>query len=331
MNHWWTMVGEFLIAAGILAAAARYAFSQTKGRGISIIIPFRAPDNDDQRAKNFEWLKRYWKAQLPGAEIIHGEDNETCRPFSKSVAVNNGVCKSHGDVLVIVDADGYIPADSIVYCAEEIREAEARDHRLWFVPYRRFFRLTQEASKWLLDSKPETPFQFPTPVPSMMALGDNDPTVGHWYGAMIQVCSRNAFDIVGGWDERFCGWGGEDAAALRSMDTLYALHKTLPGQVVHVWHPQFGPQGKATQVHWSERMWEGQDGPGANTELVGRYYAAWRNVPRMRKLVDEAMEWARWHRHHGHHEHEHHEHHHKHHEHHHHHKHPHHHHHPPSV
>jgi len=315
------MIGEIAALAGVLTAGAAYLASKTKGRGISIIIPFRCTDTTHPRMKNIKWLTRYWKAQLPGAEVIIGEDPDLDRPFSKSVAVNDGVAKSTGDVLVIIDADGYIAAESVVHCAEEIRTARKRGHKLWFIPYRRFFRLTKWASWCLLESNPKHPLKFPEPLTEDFILGDTDPTVGHWYGAMIQICPREAFDLVGGWDERFRGWGGEDHAAMRAMDTLYSLHKTLPGMVLHVWHPQIGPQGVQNQVHWKERMWEGQSDPGANDALSGKYYGAYRNPERMRKLVDEGLE-ERKHRHkHGHHHehkhHEHHEHHHKHHHHHH--------------
>lgn len=284
------MVGEIVALTGVLAASATFAFRRTrKGRGISIIIPFRG-SHDIQRARNILWLTQYWRQALPGAEVIIGKDPVLDQPFSKSLAVNNGVAKAKGDVLVIVDADGYISADSVLHCADEIRDARKRGQKLWFVPYRKFFRLTEIASQRLLLSDPEKPFEFPDPLPQEFILSDTDPTVGHWYGAMIQICPREAFDTVGGWDERFRGWGNEDHAAMRAMDTLYGLHKTLPGHVLHVWHPQIGPQGEQAQVHWKERMWVGQGEPGANDKLGGQYYDAYRNPEKMRKLLDEGKE-----------------------------------------
>lgn len=294
---------------GILAMRKRHR----KGEGISILIPFRCSDTSHPRVRNVEWLKKYWKAQLPAAELILGEDNDWSRPFSKSVAVNDAVSKASGDVLVIVDADGFISVDTVLECAAEIRDARRRGYPLWFVPYRQFYRLTQEASEKLLHSDPKHPHQFPEPLPHKYQLDGKgtDPKVGHWYGAMIQICPSEAFCATGGWDERFCGWGGEDHAAMRCMDTLYGMHKTMPGQVLHVWHPQIGPQGEAEQVHWKDRMWEGQDGPGANDALVAKYYGAYRRPERMRKLVEEWHRWRDERRHH-HHEHKHHKHEHRH-------------------
>lgn len=259
------------------------------GRGISIIIPFRCADKASRRWENFNWVKRYWKHHLPGCEIIQGEDERTDLPFSKSVAINNAVAKSSGDVLVIVDADGFIRARNVLYCVREIRKAIKRGHRLWFVPYRQFYRLTEEASTKVIESDPAHPFYIPEPPLKCDIIDSSGSMLGHWYGAMIQIMPREAFDIVGGWDERFRGWGGEDHSHMRAMDTLYWHHKTLPHQVLHLWHPMLGPGGKESYVHWRERMWENQKYSGTNDELTGRYYGANGDHKRMRKLVDEGL------------------------------------------
>lgn len=289
------MIGELAtaVAATALAVIAHFVVNpKRKGRGISVIIPFRASMSQMQRIHNLLWLLKYWRASLPGAEVVVGKDPDQGKPFSKSAAVNNGVARTRGDILVIVDADGFIDAESVLHCAGEIRAARKRGQKLWFVPYRRFLRLTEAATRRLLASDPRKPLAFPSPLPQEDVLGGSgsDPTIGHWYGAMIQICPREAFEAAGGWDERFRGWGGEDHAAMRAMDTLWWPHKTLPGRVLHMWHPQISPEGEREQVHWKNRMWAGQEAPGANDALAGRYYGAYRSPERMRKLVDEGKQ-----------------------------------------
>jgi len=271
-----------------------------RGEGVSIIIPFRKPSCDDRRSQNLEWLLQYWESHLPAAEIIIGKDEEG-KPFSKSVAVNDGFSQSTGDVIVIVDADGYIDADSVLHCVNEIRCERDLGRRLWFVPYRRFCRMTREASDLIINSDPKRPYRFPFPVGLEHLQKGAEPNVGHWYGAMIQILPREAFEIVGGWDERFRGWGGEDHAATRSTDTLYGPHKTLPDQVLHLWHPQIGPSGTDGWVHWKERVWEGQESNSNNDRLSWRYYHANGHWRIMRKLVDEWLLGLPAHRRHHHH------------------------------
>ena len=268
-----------------------------KGHGISLIVPFHCPKSSDQRAKNWRWLKSYWKHHLPGAEIIMGEDKVSKRkpsiPFSKSMAVNHGAKQAKGDVFVIIDADGYISAHSILLCAGRIRRARERDQKLWFVPYRQFYRLTKEASAKVLCSDPKDPYRFPTPPAACHTQNDSGSRYGHWWGAGIQICPREAFECVGGWDERFRGWGGEDHAAMQAMDTLYWRHQTLPGQHLHIWHPMLsdnneeGAEDKSGWVGWKYRVWNNQKSSGANDKLSTRYYGAKGHVKRMRKLVKE--------------------------------------------
>ena len=261
-----------------------------RGYGISILVPLCLSDGGP-RARNWAWLQEYWRENLPGAEIVVGEDADVKKglAFSKSVAVNNAVSKALGDIFVVVDADGYISVESVLLCAKEIRTERKRGYRVWFVPYRKFFRLTEEATKRVLESDPKNPHKFSTPPSDDEILNKGfykdspEASIGHWYGALIQIMSREAFEEVGGWDSRFRGWGGEDHAAMRAMDTLYGPHKTLPSPVLHLWHPiQSSTIGSA-----KNRVWNNQTSGSINDALSGRYYWSQGNIRRMRSLVDE--------------------------------------------
>ena len=102
---------------------------------------------------------------------------------------------------------------------------------------------------------------------------------GHWWGALIQIMPREAFELVGGMDERFRGWGGEDVSFMRALDTLYGKHRTFNGPVYHLWHPTIPGLWKGT------RQWEGQDGPEMNDWLAYRYDQAVGDPERMRKVL----------------------------------------------
>lgn len=266
----------------------RHFVCRRKGRGISIIIPFRRSERVTRQAENLDWLVAYWKCQLPGAEIIIGKDKDSHLAFSKSVAVNDGVRRSHGDILVIVDADGYVSPEAILTCAKKIRQARSRGLRLWYVPYRQFYRLTDHASRRVLHSSPCFPYQFSTPPDKCDIQNTSGSGRGHWFGALIQIVPREAFNCVGGWDERFRGWGGEDHSIMRATDTLYWPHKTLPGQVLHLWHPSMSKEGLDTWVEWSRRIWDNQDEPGNNSNLAMRYSRANGDVEVMQRLVNES-------------------------------------------
>src|SRR5689334_17382334 len=110
---------------------------------ISLLVPL-SHDNEEFRAKVWHWLKRYWQYELPGVEIVIGHDHgqrgrRKSRTFSKTTAVNDAFKRSHGDVIVILDADTYIPGKIIESCATRIRFARKAKVKLWFVPYRHIY------------------------------------------------------------------------------------------------------------------------------------------------------------------------------------------------
>lgn len=262
-----------------------------KGYGISILVPLHLTQHHDQRYKNWKWLKQYWECNLPGAEIVIGEDkhcNEKI-PFSKCEAVNDAASKATGDVFVIVDADIFYPIEGVLTAAKKIRHAREIGHRLWFVPYNNFLRLTKACSKLILNSWPCNPFNLGTPPPNICIKDSSGSHYGHWYGAGIQIMPREAFYCVGGWDTRFRGWGGEDHSAMRACDTLYWPHKTLPYQVLHLWHPMNHSKGTEEFVSWKDRTWENQEKSGVNDNLTTRYNNAYGDVIKMRKLVNECF------------------------------------------
>jgi hypothetical protein len=241
---------------------------------ISLLVPFKG--DDGVRSANWDWLRRYWAHELPGAEIVMGRDSGT--PFCKTAAVNDADKRAHGDVFVILDADCYITGEQVQAAADAIRAARKRNERLWLIPYRKLFRLTGLASCQVRLSNPADPLRFSVPPPQGCVEGTHASGHGHWYAAMIQIMPREAFEAVGGMDERFRGWGGEDVSFMFALDTLWGKHKTLPGQVLHLWHPTISGDWKFT------RQWEGQDHAEQNDWLSGKYERAFGDVAAMRSL-----------------------------------------------
>jgi hypothetical protein len=245
---------------------------------ISLLIPFST--KSAQRKVAFEWLLEYWRHELPDAEIIVGESRS--KVFCKGEALNDAARKASGKILVILDADTYISGKVINRCADRILEELSEGERLWYVPFRHLFRLNKEITQKILESDPVNPLRLPVPPPPEDLDDDGmKSTYGHRYGAMITIFPREALDVLGCFDERFKGWGGEDIAILRALDTLYAKHKTTNNDVLHLWHPTIGNSYKT-------RVWKGQKGGGqSNSNLANKYNRATRNPAQMRKLVDE--------------------------------------------
>lgn len=183
--------------------------------------------------------------------------------------------------LTRIDADCFISPDVIVSCAERIRAARAKNKKLWFVPYRRFYRLSKEVSEQLIASDYAHPMELPSNPPNSMLDEVKGISHGHWFGALIQLMPREAFYSVGGMDERFRGWGGEDVSFMRALDTVYSPHKSSNNPVYHIWHPKLGSQEGGI------RLWVDQSKPNNNGNLASRYSAAFNDRERMLALVRE--------------------------------------------
>lgn len=243
---------------------------------ISLLIPFSS--KNPERRYVLKWLIQYWKSELPEAEIVIGRCRD--RIFCKGKALNDAVKRSSGEVLVILDSDAYLPGRIIDRCANRI--IEEKHNHLWYVPYRRLYRLTKAATRIILDSDPQNPLRVSSPPPPEWIENQGDRSkYGHRYGAMIMMFPREAFDILGCFDERFRGWGGEDIALLRALDTLYGKHKTTRNDILHLWHPFIGTDYKS-------RMWEGQDHANINSHLANKYHKASRRPSAMKRIIEES-------------------------------------------
>lgn len=259
----------------------RRFFSHSRPK-ISILIPFSTTDHI--RRRNFRWLLRYWRHELPHAEIIIGKSNS--KVFCKGEALNNALKRSRGKILVVLDADALLEGRTIERCADRILEELHRGHHLWYVPYRHLYRLTRQETERIIHSDPKHPYRPHTPPPNSCIENQGDfAKYGARYAAMVTIFPREALKYIKCFDERFKGWGGEDIALLRALDTLFGKHKTVRGAVFHLWHPFHGHTYK-------ERVWDNQENPNANSRLANKYNAATRSPHRMGIIVGEA--WAHY-------------------------------------
>lgn len=249
---------------------------------ISLLVPFShssRQEGGEHRARTWKWLAQFWRAHLPMAEIVMGYDEGWV--FSKSRAINRAAERACGEVFVILDADAFIDPQVIIDCARNISAALAKGKRLWYVPYRRLYRLNESFTVDLIESDPEDAYMMQSPPPDDAIEPGTHVTVntGYRFGAMVQIMPAEAFFNCGGMDPRFQGWGGEDAAFLRAVDTLYSAHEVTNNDVCHLWHLRPGKD-------WRTRRWVGQL-VQQNARLAQRYSLATGEHTFMAGLVNE--------------------------------------------
>jgi N-terminal domain of galactosyltransferase len=154
------------------------------------------------------WI-RYLHTPLPYPEMPY------CRPW----AFNVGARAARSEVLVLHDNDMLVPDD---YCKEILTRF---DDGYEVVNLKRFiFFLTEEQTRRVFSGNGSLTDEAPE---SIMQNSEG--------GGSIAV-ARDAYFAIGGFDEAFIGWGGEDNEFWQRAQTRQVWpYGCLP--LVHLWHP----------------------------------------------------------------------------------------------
>jgi GT2 family glycosyltransferase len=144
--------------------------------------------------------------------------------YSRAAAFNAGAAIARGDTLVLHDNDLLVPRDYAREAAARLREGAA------FADLKRFlFYFGEEDTRRVVAGGPLDPHEAVTVTQNL-------------HGGSIAARRHDYFEI-GGFDEEFVGWGGEDLdfwERAQAHGPVYAFGY-LP--LVHLWHAR--QKGKA--------------------------------------------------------------------------------------
>ena len=186
----------------------------------SLLLPFAS--NDSRRVNIFCWVQRRWAHLFPGWQLCLGRDSE--EDFNRSRARNEAFKCSTGDILVLSDADTICTPGQIV---EAIRRVQSGVP--WVVAHDKYYSLTEHYTNELLTERPD------------VDLGSLPKYESNWVmtntsQAGVLVIPREGWEKVGGYDERFKGWGYEDNEFAVRLDREWGFHQRVSGPMLHLWH-----------------------------------------------------------------------------------------------
>jgi len=183
---------------------------------VSVLVPWRS--QDPQRIRVWEFCLREW--QMLGVEICAASDGEDDQlPFNTSKACNNAFKMSTKPYLMTTGAD-IIPDFTMV---ESGLHALKNEKRSW-VPLAsetRYF--SEDSTERILQHK-----RWWDEVP--------DPNAYVPFQTGVMLIERELYEESGGHDERFTGWGGEDAAFRRVMHLLDGDSTPIELSLRCLWH-----------------------------------------------------------------------------------------------
>jgi hypothetical protein len=189
---------------------------------VDVIMGWGSGDNPERVASR-GWVLAWWRSR--GFTVRTRESDVD--PWVKAEAFNPPAAESSADVLIIADADSFVPL-------AQVQAAVASALRVgWAAPASHVYRLSREASAATLAADPAAADVAPD-----LSLDPGRPVHDLMPGGGIVVVRRDVWELVGGFDPRFIGWGGEDwalGAAIRTLTGSYATQ--VPGPYFHLWHP----------------------------------------------------------------------------------------------
>lgn len=188
---------------------------------VRLIVPRRA--DGGHRDKLWAFCEAYWRRHRPGWEISEGHHDSG--PFNRSAAINRAA-EGEWDVAVLLDADTIVEPGQI-----EAGIAAALDTGRLVLPFRVRCLLSQAGTAQVLRGAGGSWDRW--------VMARQVPEDAYEYISGCQIVPRALWDEVGGFDERFEGWGGEDDAfhaACLAIAGQDAREDRLYGDAWHLWH-----------------------------------------------------------------------------------------------
>lgn len=151
---------------------------------------------------------------------------ENAGPFNKSWGLNIAASAARSERLIFADSD-------ILISEEMLNEISAQmDDGVDAVnPYDGLIDLSQHESQALLTGTHEVQVNRTQNQLNRQAIGEHPPFCGGMF-----AMTKTLYGLVGGMDERFEGWGGEDDAMSKRIAFFATKMTTLNSMAYHLWH-----------------------------------------------------------------------------------------------
>ncbi len=244
------------------------SLSETPDEGPTVIvIPVQLRSRGSLREANFRFLLDYYARRVPALIIVEQtnpdrptpirEMTERFRPVAhyldvpitselvhKCRLVNAGAVHAFGELgaryVWQIDADIFINPVPVIRNLAILNSVAVPVVK----PFLHFARLSAGTSRDILDQDRARIDDYDPPQPSDYSV-QFETLVGP--GSM--VFSRHAYDVSGGMDETYSGWGWEDIDFAERLASALPVH-TLPFRAVHLHHEEDRQRSESNANHY---------------------------------------------------------------------------------
>jgi hypothetical protein len=192
----------------------------------TFLVPRR--EDNGHRDKVWQYARARWERYFPDIPIVEGHHPADEGAFNRSRAVNRAADAAGAwDLGIVIDSDVMLKVSQARAAIERAADTGkvTWGHRRW--------RGISEAwtNRIVADRRDLGPELDATDIDVLVER--TNPV--SW--SCFQVFPRAVWDDMGGFDERFVGWGYEDMAVQSLVVGLYG-HERIEGDVIHLWHPR---------------------------------------------------------------------------------------------
>lgn len=214
---------------------------------VAVLIPYRP--GDQYRENAFRFVRDWWDQFGYPVHVAAGPEGL----FNRSAARNEAARSASWDVGIFADADTIGEPELIPKAVEAAAAGKLA------YPFTQFEGLSAVGTRNLINGAGRLQ------VIKRKRLSP---------GGILAV-HRDLYELVGGYDEAFQGWGYEDLAFVYAVGTFAETHRE-PGTITHLWHPN-APEKPAAIAGKRNQ----------NRARKERYLAAAGNPEAMQALLEE--------------------------------------------
>lgn len=198
----------------------------------SVVIAYKDMGCPHRRA-SFQFVTAFYEALFDEVVVEGGDDL-----FTRAKGINTAIERASGDIIIQSDPDSVVRPAML---ADAVDQAASSDGLV--VCHDRYLYLTDRATVDVLTGARE----FGT------MQSEDCESAGHGGVGNVTVFSRATWAAVGGFDESFGVWGGDDAAFAYATDAFCDPMRRTPGDMVHLWHPRL-PQSIPGDPGYAEQF-----------------------------------------------------------------------------
>lgn len=192
---------------------------------VVFLVPRRA--DGGHRDRLWTYARARWERLFPDWPIHEGHHDEG-GAFNRSMAINRAALSAGDwDVAVVIDSDVMLRQSHV---ERAVANAYVTGEVTW--AHRRWRGVSEDWTRRIIDDNRQYGPEFEDVDVDILVERTNPLS----WSCCIAI-PRAVFDDMGGFDERFRGWGFEDMAFQSAIVGLYPWSR-VEGDVIHLWHPR---------------------------------------------------------------------------------------------